>query len=74
MRCVIDGNNLSTNDVVELFKTKKNFSVCYSVENISKRNIHTEVLRKEGIRFYPSYNFDGDLLISPSDSIFNLEI
>ena len=74
MRCIIDGDNLSTNDVVELFKTKKNFSVCYSVENISKRNIHTEELRKEGVRFYPSYNCMGDLLISPSDSIFNLEI
>ena len=25
MRCVIDGTNLSANDVVELFKSKKNF-------------------------------------------------
>lgn len=74
MRRVIDGDVLSTNDVVELFKSEKNFSVCYSVENISKLNIHTKVLRKEGIRFYPSYNFLGDLIISPADSIFNLEI
>jgi len=67
MRCVIDGDNLSTNDVVELFKSKKNFSVCYSVENISKRNAHAKALREEEILFYSSYNILGDLLINYTD-------